>query len=61
MRWRSGTAYLLREDDTHERHRQIGKGRPGYQLDGVLLRALSSLGSGRMLTIRVDLDPIARA
>lgn len=61
MSWRSGTAYILREDDARERHRQIGEGRPGYQLDGILLRALSSLGSGRMLTIRIDLDPTRRA
>ena len=56
MRWRSGTAIPMPEDDANERHRQIGKGRPGYQLDGILLRTLSSLGPGRMLTIRIDLD-----
>lgn len=60
MRWRSGTAQLMPEEDAHERHRQIGKGRPGYQLDGILLRALSSLGSGRMMTIRIDLDAPSR-
>ena len=56
MDWRSGTAHLMPEDDAHARHRQLGRGRPGYQLDGILLRGLSSLGSGRMLTIRIDLD-----
>lgn len=56
MRWRSGIAHLMAEDGARERHRQMGKGRPGYQLDGILLRALSLLGSGRMLTIRIDLD-----
>jgi deazaflavin-dependent oxidoreductase (nitroreductase family) len=35
MRWRSGTAYLMPEDDADVRHRQIGKGRQGYQLDGI--------------------------
>jgi deazaflavin-dependent oxidoreductase (nitroreductase family) len=59
MRWRSGTAHLMPEDDADQRHRQIGMGRPGYQLDGILLRALSSLGTGRMLTIRIDLDTSA--
>jgi deazaflavin-dependent oxidoreductase (nitroreductase family) len=56
MRWRSGTAHPLPDDDARERHRRLGKGRPGYQLDGVLLRELSKLGSGQMLTIRIDLD-----
>jgi hypothetical protein len=61
MRWRSGTAHLMPEDDADQRHRQLGARRPGYQLDGILLRALSSLGTGRMLTIRIDLDTSAVA
>lgn len=56
MRWRAGTAVVLPEDDATQRHRQLGHGRPGYRLDGILLRGLSSLGSGPMLTIRIDLD-----
>lgn len=60
MRWHSGTAHLMPEDDARQRHRQLGTGRPGYRLDGILLKALSRLGSGRMLTIRIDLDPSAR-
>ena len=56
MRWRSGTAHLMPEDDARRRHRELGRGRPGYQLDGILLRALSRQGSGQMLTIRIDLD-----
>lgn len=55
MTWRSGTAHVMPEDDARERHRQLGRGRPGYRLDGILLRGLSSLGSGRMLTVRIDL------
>jgi deazaflavin-dependent oxidoreductase (nitroreductase family) len=61
MRWRSGSAHVLPEDDARRRHRELGKGRPAYQLDGILLRGLSALGSGRMLTIRIDLDPPAGA
>jgi deazaflavin-dependent oxidoreductase (nitroreductase family) len=57
MRWYSGTAHPMPEDDARKRHAQLGRGRPGYQLDGILLRRLASLGSGRMLTIRIDLDP----
>ena len=53
MPWRSGTAHPLPSDDASERHRQLAKGRPGYRLDGIFLRALSS---GDMLTVRIDLD-----
>ncbi len=59
MRWYSGTAHPLPEDDAAARHEQLGRGRPGYRLDGILLRRLASLGSGRMLTIRIDLDQSA--
>src|SRR5579872_6405914 len=53
MRWRSGTAHPLPEDDARARHRALGRGRPGYRLDGILLRALAT---GEMLTVRIDLD-----
>jgi deazaflavin-dependent oxidoreductase (nitroreductase family) len=56
MRWHSGTAHLMPEDDARGRHRNLGTGRPGYRLDGILLRALAALESGQMLTVRVDLD-----
>jgi hypothetical protein len=56
MRWRSGTAHLMPEDDARGRHRQLGAGRPGYRLDGILLRGLAALESGRMLTVRIDLE-----
>jgi hypothetical protein len=52
-RWRAGTAHPLPDDDARARHRVLGRGRPGYRLDGVLLRALAD---GDMLTIRIDLD-----
>jgi deazaflavin-dependent oxidoreductase (nitroreductase family) len=57
MRWHSGTAHLMPEDDARERHRHLGSGRPGYRLDGIALRALASLENGHMLTVRIDLDP----
>jgi deazaflavin-dependent oxidoreductase (nitroreductase family) len=53
VRWRSGTAYIL-PDDARARHRQLGRGRPAYQLDGILLRRLAA--GGDMLTVRIDLD-----
>ena len=56
MRWRSGTAQLMPDDDAGRRHRRLGQGRPGYRLDGILLRALSAAGGGELLTIRIDLD-----
>jgi hypothetical protein len=61
MRWRWGTAHLLPEDDAHERHRRLGRGRPGYRFDGVLLRGLAALGPEDMLTVRVDLDSLPSA
>ncbi|GAB4586364.1 nitroreductase/quinone reductase family protein [Nocardia sp. IFM 10818] len=56
LRWRTGTATLLPEDDAAARHRSLGRGRPFYQLDGIALRRLAA--GGRMLTIRIDLDPL---
>jgi deazaflavin-dependent oxidoreductase (nitroreductase family) len=56
MRWHSGTAHPMPEDDARGRHRQLGAGRPGYRLDGIALRALAGLEDGQMLTVRVDLE-----
>lgn len=53
MRWRSGTAHPMPDDDAGERHRQLGRGRPIYRLDGILLHVLATAD---MLTIRIDLD-----
>ncbi|MGH9097112.1 MAG: nitroreductase/quinone reductase family protein, partial [Acidimicrobiales bacterium] len=53
MRWRSGTAHPLPDDDASERHHQLGRGRPGYRIDGILLRTLAT---DKMLTVRIDLD-----
>lgn len=57
MRWRTGTAQLLPDDDPRARHRQLGRGRPGYRLDGRALKMLSKREGGTMLTVRIDLDP----
>jgi hypothetical protein len=43
----------LPEDDARERHHRLGRGRPGYRLDGIALRALDT---GGMLTVRIDLE-----
>lgn len=55
-RSRSGTAHLMPEDNARERHRRLGRGRPGYRLDGLLLKGLNALGGEEMLTVRIDLD-----
>ena len=55
MEWRSGTATALPDDDADARHRALSQGRPGYHLDGYILRALG----GPRLTVRIDLDEIS--
>ena len=52
LRWRSGTAHLLPGDDTRARQRDLARGRLGYRLDAILLRATAT----NLMTIRVDLD-----
>jgi deazaflavin-dependent oxidoreductase (nitroreductase family) len=56
MRWYAGTAQLMLDDDARERHRELGRGRPGYRLDGIALRSLARFENGQMLTVRIDLD-----
>ena len=53
LRWRDGVAQPLPDDDARARQRDLGRGRLGYKLDALLLRALAT----ELLTIRIDLDP----
>ena len=53
LRWRPGTAQPLPDDDARARHRELGRGRLGYWVDGLLLRSLAT----QMTTVRIDLDP----
>jgi deazaflavin-dependent oxidoreductase (nitroreductase family) len=53
LRWRSGTAHLMPDDDARARQRRLGRGRLAYRLDALLLRSLAT----DLQTIRVDLDP----
>lgn len=53
VRWRAGVAEPLWDDDAPARHRELGKGRFGYWLDGLLLRSLST----QMTTVRIDILP----
>jgi deazaflavin-dependent oxidoreductase (nitroreductase family) len=36
--WRTGTAHPIPDDDARARHHRLGSGRPGYRLDGILMR-----------------------
>ncbi len=56
-RWRTGTATFLPGDDAWARHRRLGRGRPFYRLDGLLLRRLAA--GDEPLTVRIDLDDAA--
>jgi deazaflavin-dependent oxidoreductase (nitroreductase family) len=51
-RWREGTARLLPDDDARARQRELGRGRLGYRLDAIILRANAT----DMTTVRIDLD-----
>lgn len=53
VRWRTGTAHPMYDDDARSRHRELGRGRFGYWLDGLLLRNLAT----QMTTVRIDLEP----
>jgi deazaflavin-dependent oxidoreductase (nitroreductase family) len=53
LRWRAGTAHPLLDDDARARHRRLGRGRPGYRLDGLVLRSTATA----LTTVRIDLDP----
>lgn len=52
LRWRTGTASLLEDDDARARQRELARGRLGYRLDALLLRATAT----DLRTIRIDLD-----
>jgi deazaflavin-dependent oxidoreductase (nitroreductase family) len=52
LHWRTGTAHVLDDDDTLARQRELARGRLGYRLDAVLLRATAT----DLTTIRIDLD-----
>jgi hypothetical protein len=45
-------ARLLPDDDTWARQRELARGRLGYRIDAVLLRAIAT----DLTTIRIELD-----
>ena len=52
LRWRDGVGVPLPDDDAPARQRELGRGRLGYKLDAVLMRAVAT----DLMTIRVDLE-----
>ena len=52
LRWRTGTAHLLPEDDPRARQRALGRGHPLRALNALAVRGLGT----ELLTVRIDLD-----
>jgi deazaflavin-dependent oxidoreductase (nitroreductase family) len=53
VRWRSGTAHLLADDDPLERQRRLAAGSLSRQLNAFVVRAMGT----ELATVRIDLDP----
>jgi deazaflavin-dependent oxidoreductase (nitroreductase family) len=54
LRWRTGTAHLMPDDDPRERQRLLGRRHPTRALNAFAVRGLST----ELLTVRIDLDPV---
>lgn len=52
MRWHSGTALLLPDDDPRARQRWLREQRPGTAMNSSIVRLLGT----NLLTVRIDLD-----
>jgi deazaflavin-dependent oxidoreductase (nitroreductase family) len=52
MRWHSGTAYLLPEDDPRERQRWLAEKMPGSASNAAAVRFFGT----QLLPVRIDLD-----
>lgn len=52
LHWRTGMARLVPDDDTRTRQRELARGRFGYRIDAMLLRAIAT----DLTTIRIDFD-----
>jgi len=57
LRWRTGTAQILHDDDARARQRMLSRGKPGRWVNAFVVRTLGT----QLLTIRIDLDPIEGA
>lgn len=54
LRWQTGTAHLVPEDDPRQRQKTLGRGHPLRTLNAFAVRGLGT----ELLTVRVDLNPI---
>lgn len=52
MRWHTGTAHILKDDDPRERQRWLGKEKPGSASNAAAVRLFGT----DLLTVRIDLD-----
>lgn len=52
MKWLTGTAVVLADDDPRERQRWLAKARPGSQANARVVRMMGT----DLLTVRIDLD-----
>ncbi len=52
LRWRSGTAHVMTQDDARARQRELGRGRLAYRLDALILRSLAT----ELTTVRIEMD-----
>jgi deazaflavin-dependent oxidoreductase (nitroreductase family) len=52
LRWRAGTAYLIPDDDTEARLREMSKGHVGLRVNALGVRAMQTTP----MTIRVELE-----
>lgn len=53
VRWRTGEAHVLPDDDPHARQRKMWRGRPGVWLNAMMVRVMGT----DLTTVRIDLDP----
>jgi deazaflavin-dependent oxidoreductase (nitroreductase family) len=52
LRWRSGTAHVMTQDDARARQRELSRGRLAYRLDALILRSLAT----ELTTVRIEMD-----
>lgn len=53
LRWRTGTAHLVPEDDPRQRLREMSRRSPGLMLNSLAVRMMQT----DPMTVRIDLDP----
>jgi deazaflavin-dependent oxidoreductase (nitroreductase family) len=54
-KWRTGTASIMPDDDPRERQRWMAEQRPSSSANAAVVRLMGT----NLLTIRIDLDPLA--